>query len=238
MLDAQILAELEDLLRTMPPRESLRQSTDENLAWFGRARAIVAAWNGIPALAFGAHVDNFLGNALAREATGAFPKMMTILQQARWDLRMKTTGPLSVAVDRGQPFDYFDEVRKIIAAAQSDILFVDPYMDADFVARYLPHVRAGVTIRLLTSKNLPVLLPSVQQFAQQQGASVEVRKPTGRPHDRYVFVDRAQCYLSSASFKDGRRVSPAIRQQITDTSSQLLATYEAEWSNATRELGP
>ena len=71
---------------------------------------------------------------------------------------MRTTGPLSVAANRGQPFNYFDEVRKLIAAAQTDILFVDPYLDADFVSRYLPHVRVGVTIRLLISKNLPVLL--------------------------------------------------------------------------------
>jgi hypothetical protein len=238
VLDAQILAELEDLLRTMPPRETLRHSTEENHAWFGRARAIVSAWNGIPAADFGQYVDTFFSNTHAREASAAFPKLMTILQQARWDLRMRATGPLSVAVDRGQPFDYFDEVRKIIAAAQSDILFVDPYMDADFVPRYLPQVRVGVTIRLLTSKNLPVLLPSVQQFVQQHGASVEVRKPSGRPHDRYVFVDRAQCYLSSASFKDGGRISPAILQQVTDTFAELSAIYEAEWAKATQERKP
>jgi hypothetical protein len=47
VLDAEILAELEDLLRTMPPRATLRHTTEENFAWFGRARSIVAAWNGI-----------------------------------------------------------------------------------------------------------------------------------------------------------------------------------------------
>jgi hypothetical protein len=68
VLDAQILAELEDLLVTMPPRESLRQHTDETLAWFGRARAIVPAWNGISSLVFGVHVDT-LFQALAREGS-------------------------------------------------------------------------------------------------------------------------------------------------------------------------
>jgi hypothetical protein len=125
---------------------------------------------------------------------------MAILQQARWDLRMRTTGPLSVAVNRGQPFDYFEELRKLIVTAQSDILFVDPFLDADFVARYLPHIRAGVTVRLLTSKLLPVLLPAVDQFIQQHHASIEVRKFSARPHDRLLFIDRAQCYLSGASF--------------------------------------
>jgi hypothetical protein len=238
VLDTEILAELEDLLRTMPPRPTLRHTTEENFAWFGRARSIVAAWNGISSVLFGPYVETFIGSINAHAAEEAFARLMTILHEARWDLRMKTTGPLSIAVNRGQPFDYFDEVRKLIAAAQTDILFVDPYLDADFVARYLPHVRTGVRIRLLTSKKLPVLLPAVDQFAQQSGASIEVRKPTTRPHDRYVFIDRAQCYLSSATFQDGGRLSPAILQQVTDTFAELSAIYEAEWANASRERGP
>jgi hypothetical protein len=230
LLDAQILSELEDLLRTMPPRPTLRHDTEENFAWFGRARSIVSAWNGTSSIFFGAYVETFIGSINAHAAEEAFAKLMTILQEARWDLRMRTTGPLSVAVNRGQPFDYFDEVRKVIAAAQNDILFVDPYLDADFVSRYLPHIRSGLTIRLLTSKNLAVLLPSVHQFAQQNRASVEVRKPTARPHDRFVFIDRAQCYFSSASFQDGGRLSPAILQQVTDTVAEMIAIYEAEWA--------
>ena len=38
----------------------------------------------------------------------------TLLFQAQHDLRMKTIGPLSIAIDSKQPFVYFDEVRKII----------------------------------------------------------------------------------------------------------------------------
>jgi hypothetical protein len=235
--DSQLLAEIEDLIRTMPPRSTLREQSEENLAWFGRARAIVSAWNGTTALVFPLHVDTFFGT-LNAQAAAAYPKLMAIIQEARFDLRMKATGPLSIAVNRGQPFDYFDEVRKILAAAQTDLLFVDPYLDADFVSRYLPHIRPGVTIRLLTSNLLGVLIPAVGQFAQQHSVSVEVRRQAARPHDRYVFVDRAQCYLSSASFKDGGRLSPATLQQITDTFADLSRIYEAEWANASVERSP
>jgi len=53
-------------------------------------------------------------------------------------------------------FDYFDEIRKIIALVNTDILFTDPYLDADFVSRYLRYVRSGMTARLLASKSLSV----------------------------------------------------------------------------------
>ena len=64
---------------------------------------------------------------------------------------MKTVGPLNVAVEKGRLFDYFEELKDIIKQATADVMFVDPYLDDQFISRYLPHVKPGVTIRLLTS---------------------------------------------------------------------------------------
>jgi hypothetical protein len=85
----------------------------------------------------------------------------------------------------------FYEMRKVIALANLDVFFIDPYLDEEFVTRYLPHIRNGVDIRLLTSdlKKLTQLLPAVDLFTQQNGYTVSVRSTTGL-HDRYIFVDR------------------------------------------------
>ena len=112
-----------------------------------------------------------------------FLNLMSLLHEARHDLRLKTVGPLSVAVGSGLPFDYFDEVRKILEVARQDVLFVDPYLDAEFVSRYIGHVASGVTIRLLASEKLSTLLPAVKLFVQQTNASIEVRSATDF-HDR------------------------------------------------------
>ena len=47
------------------------------------------------------------------------------LHQAQSDLRLQSTGPLSIGVDAGRVFDYFDEVRRMIESAKVNILFVD-----------------------------------------------------------------------------------------------------------------
>ena len=73
----------------------------------------------------------------------------------------------SAAISAGNVFDYFDELRKIIGLAKQDVLFIDPYLDAAFVPRYLPHVAEGVTIRLLAREKLDSLLPAVDLFAHQ-----------------------------------------------------------------------
>jgi hypothetical protein len=137
-------------------------------------------------------------------------------------------GLLSVAIPQGKVFDYFDEIRKLIEPARTEVFFVDPYLDTDFVSRYLPHVAKGVTVRLLTDKKLTTLLPAIDLFVQQYGAVIQVRSSASL-HDRYLFVDRSACYLSGASFKDGAKKAPAALTQITDGFQAMWMTYENAW---------
>lgn len=226
----QLLAEIEDLVRTMPPRATIRHETEENLAWLGRLSAVIEKWNPLKGglLMDSLHQFNEMNAQQTREG---FRGLMTLLHQARHDLRMETLGPANVVVAPRMVFDYFDELRKIIEAARQDLLFVDPYLDAEFVSRYLPHVAAGVTTRLLAREKLAKLLPAVDAFAQQSGMRIEVRSVSGF-HDRYVFVDRASCYQSGASFKDGAKSAPTTVTQIMDAIASVLKTYEDLWSRA------
>ncbi len=228
MTKEQLLAEIEDLLRTMPPRATIRHETDENLAWLGRVSAVIEAWNQPKILLLHQSLTQ-LHDPLAFHRSAGFRNLMTLLHQARHDLRMRTVGPTNVAVPRGMIFDYFDEIRKIIELAKQDLLFVDPYLDAEFVSRYFPHVTAGVIIRLLAREKLPSLLTAVDAFARQTGTSVEVRSAPDF-HDRYIFVDRASCYQSGASFKDGAKTAPTTLTQITDAFGAVLQTYEDIWN--------
>ena len=142
---------------------------------------------------------------------------------------MKSVGPVNSALGHGQVFDYFDEIRKIIEPATQEVFFVDPYLDAEFVSRYLPHVRGGVPIRLLARERIATLLPAVDMFVKQSGATVLVRTNSGF-HDRYMIVDHGSCYQSGASFKDGAKSAPTTLTQISDAFAVVHKTYEDLWS--------
>lgn len=230
MNQEELLGEVEDILRTMPPRETLRHPTDENFAWLGRVSAVIEAWNFSKSISLGMAMHQFQGQ-MARDAQEGMRTILTLLHQARHDLRMKTIGPVNTQIGHGRVFDYFDEVRKIIEPAKHDLLFVDPYLEAEFVVRYLPHVDSGVAIRLLTRERLATLLPAVDLYARQSSAVVLVRSAPGF-HDRYVIVDRAACYQSGASFKDGAKAAPTTLTQITDAFPVVRKTYEDLWISA------
>src|SRR5207249_224607 len=105
------------------------------------------------------------------------------------------------------------------------LLFVDRYLEADFVARYLPYVAPGVSIRLLCGDKIATLLPAVDMFSQEHKRQVEVRS-SDAIHDRYLFIDRMEGYFSGASFKDGAKHSPDLLSKITDTFKATWDIYD------------
>jgi hypothetical protein len=226
----QLLGEVEDLLRNVPSISDILENKENGVAWLGRFSAVIRAWDGTRApevilAQMQLESINFAAN------NNGYRRILALLNDARHALRLATVGPLSVPVAQGQIFDYFDEVRKITELAKQDLLFVDPYLDADFVSRYLIHVFKGVTIRLLAREKLPYLLPAVDLFAKQSGLAIQVRSAPSF-HDRYVFVDKSSCYQSGASFKDGAKSSPTTLTQITDAFAAMLKTYEDIWAKA------
>ncbi len=234
MKDEEILAEIEDILRNTPPRESIHLESDENYSWFGRAAAALEEWNSIKGMLARTDIDN-IQNSMSRISEDGLRKTITTLHQARHNLRMKTSGPIGVAVSNGMVFDYFDEIRKIIESATQDILFIDPYLDAEVISRYIVHVKQGVTIRLLAREKLKTLIPAANAYKNQEKQDIEVRSAPAF-HDRYIIIDKNSCYQSGASFKDGAKKSPTTITQITDAFDAVCSTYEDLWKNAAVEF--
>ena len=225
----QLLAEIEDVLRTVPPRATIRHDTEENFGWFGRAAAAIESWDRLKSPLFSLALSRF-HSQMASTSTEGFRQIMVMLHQAQNDLRMRTLGPMNIAVGKGRVFEYFDELRKAIELASNEVLFVDPYLDAEFVSRYLPMVKAGVIIRLLTSeKKLATLLPAIEPFCQQTGQQVSVRSTATGLHDRYAFIDKRSCFQSGRFVQRWRKtggndVEPdyrRIRSRISNLRGDL-----------------
>ena len=259
MRDEEVLAEVENLLRTIPAESEFarQENSEENDEWLGRAVAVLAAWSPIDSIGVGlqiaalqsgrtndaANADllpdvmrdyNVISEQLARSRHGpAYRAIRTLLFRAQHDLQMKTVGPLSTVVDAEKPYAYFEEVRQLIQLAREDLLFIDPYLDAEFVSRYLPQINDGVGVRLLTSNSrMSSLLPAIDVFLLESSLKVQVRVPSCGLHDRFLLVDMTRCYQSGASFKDGAKRSLTTLTQITDNFSAMHRSYEEMWNVA------
>ena len=226
---AQLLAEIEDALRAAPTGD-FRVGQPDAISWLGRTAALVRRWSSMKAIDFDSNASLIFMPGTTFPA-GAMSRLLLILNEARHDLRLNEVGPLSVAIPQGAVLDYFEEVRRVLTSARVELFFVDPYIDAEFVSRYLPQAPKGVRVRLMTKKGAIALAPAVQLARQQYGLAIELRSSAAL-HDRFVFVDGTQGYQSGPSFKDGARLSPAIFTEVTDALQAVLVTYENMWAAA------
>ena len=253
MNNDQLLYEVEELLQNCPPLAAFKEQDNEvALRWLGHTSTVLSQWDPIESIEVASHTsalqsspNNALENSPASTRTSvttvnqlfdrsgpALRGLRALLYQAQRDLRTRTGGALSTPIESGRTFDYFDEIRKIIKSAQKDLLFIDPYLDADFVSRYFPQITKRVTVRLLTSKKLPALLPAVEIFVTQHGLKTQVRSVGDVLHDRLIFVDKQLCFLSGTSFKDGTRRSATTLIQVTDAFEEIYQMYQQMWSNS------
>ncbi len=231
----QLLLEIQDIIRSMPGPRDFGRNPDTCIPWLGRASAGMNQWDSARSVIhFEPEVRKYTGlqaNVRFVDFTPFRQQLLVLLHQAESDLRLRTTGPLSIGVSAGRVFEYFDELRKLIETAKSNLLVVDPYLDAEFVSRYLAFVSQGTKVRMLARERISTLTPAVAAFVAQSGLSVEVRS-IGGFHDRYIFVDGQACYQSGASFKDGAKKTPTVLVQITDAFASVEATYEQLWLKA------
>lgn len=230
--DAKLLAEVTALLRDLPSLADVQQNTLGSIQWRGSAQAVLASWDRLRAVHFGAHIMNADSQLVGH---GEFAAAVAIIYEALHALKMRGNASETVAVAKGNVFEWFNAVRNVLEQAQGDVLMVDPWMDADFAERYLPHVAPQAQIRLLTTGNkLAKLMPAVKSFVGQHGHIVEVRENPDL-HGRYIFVDAKTGYQSDASFKDGAKNADAVIMEIP--SGAVLAAvqgiFEQRWAHGT-----
>ena len=221
----QLLAEVEELIRSAPTSDSQALDRPE---WLGQVSAVLTE-----SLQNSSAVDSYLMDMKYRSVTGdigsSYGRILVSLHRAKRILQWHTGVPTGVVIEEGMVFDYFDRIRTIIECAKHEIFFVDPYMEVDFVSRYMKFISSGVNSQLLTSKKSDTLVAALGMFAKQSRTNIEVRL-SKHIHDRFIFVDQQSCYLSGASFKDGAKRSPTIIAQITDGFDVLFGCYRKIWS--------
>jgi hypothetical protein len=226
--DLALLHEVERLLRVVPDSGSFRSCSDEALEWIAHSKSIFTQLHIIDGPLFVA-----LSTLASGGGTETNPRTIRLkLIELQHTLNM-TVGPSpNVAIEAGDRFHYFDEIRKLVEAAADDLFFIDPYLDADFVSRYLVHSKHAVLIRLLTDQSsLKKLMPAVELFAEPRSEGVCVRC-SDTLHDRYLIVDDAKCYQSGASFKDGAKRSDTTITQIVDVFPEVNRRYNEIWEAA------
>ena len=78
---------------------------------------LVEKWNRVKAMGFQLAINQYVGGIAIQRKPALFD-IMNILYQARAELKITIGGPLATVIEGGKPYEYFEEVRKIIEKAK------------------------------------------------------------------------------------------------------------------------
>ena len=98
--------------------------------------------------------------------------------------------PLQKVFYDGQVYDAFEQMKKFVRMAKSELIVIDPYF-ADSVLPLVAQKRHGVSVLVVrNSRNKLLHAADVAAFNAQFGNSLAV-KTSDRFHDRFLILDRS-----------------------------------------------
>ncbi|HFC12690.1 MAG TPA: hypothetical protein ENJ56_07590, partial [Anaerolineae bacterium] len=210
MNDKEVLQVLESIIRSMPSHADIVVSFDEYESWTAEVEFISEYFSTsgfvttktilkqLTALSEEGKITVEPMTVQQRRAKNIiinFKNLRRTLKAEYHRFRFKTLGPTSIAIGEGRVFDYFEEITNIFSLATENILIIDPYLDLEFISRYIGSVSDDVSIRLLCgNRKLKTLIPAVEAYTKQDdNISISVRK-NEKFHDRYVIIDQERCF--------------------------------------------
>lgn len=224
-----LLEKLRVLLATSPPLEGRGNYGQEQFAWLGRASALISAWDQSEGILFGVTAKCLAGN-MNREMNVA--AVFTTIHKAIATLECALPHSAGQAFGPGAAYDFFRALRELVAAVDTSLFVVDPYMDAETFDGYLSSLPSGRSVRLLFSRFAQDVRVAAKKFTAQHAGQLEVKRSDDL-HDRIVFVDGSQCWVLGASIKDAALKKPTylapLAPEVAATKAQI---YEGIWKAA------
>ena len=112
-------------------------------------------------------------------------------------MQEKKFPPQKVFFD-GQIYDAFDQMKKFVRMAKTELIVIDPYFD-DSVLPLIAHKRPCVSVLVVKNMRKNLLhAVDVARFNAQYGNSLTVKEST-RFHDRFLIIDKTTLIHVGAS---------------------------------------
>jgi hypothetical protein len=226
--------ELGRLVQTMPAFQIPLKPDDYH--WCGRASAVIATTGDVMDIAQFDTAVQMLTTSHGNTAHDIRAVLYRALAKAELAAPVAARGAF---IPVGEHLDAFAALHKVLSTAKSDVLIVDPYLDARALLDFAPSAPDRVALRLVADekKHAPTLLPAAQRWIARYGVirPLQARLAATRVlHDRLIIVDGRDVWDVSQSLKDLAARSPAsITRADAEGAVMKIDFYEDVWKAST-----
>jgi hypothetical protein len=235
----EALRRLQVLVQSQPNLRALNEEgscPSETLKWLGELHAVVRAMKRVgDEVPLQAAVDKLVRSQGSRGSEEIRTVLYRALAAAELEAPASEQGAFIAA---GAELDAYAAISKVLSAAKSSLLVVDPYMDGKALSDFMPSAAEGVHLGILSDEATakPTLGPAIEKWKSQFGDSrpIEVRLAPGRAlHDRLILVDEGDAWSLSQSLKDfAQRAHGSVLKADPEIAVRKVAAYTALWKAA------
>ena len=224
-----LLAELRALADNVPDFDAYTPTSRPHLEWLGKTHALIAQHDEFAAVSFRSSSD-LLSSVLFRASCVA--QLLNTLHRAVADLELAVGAGPAGAFGPGAVYDFMRSLRDLLSSVKSDVLIVDPYMNADIFDAFVTAVSPSARVRLLLRTSDGSFKPALDAYVRQHTARIESRQSQAL-HDRVVFLDMKSCWVLGQSIKDAAKKKPTYLAPLqSDIALLKMEGYEAIWTAA------
>jgi hypothetical protein len=231
----QIYFQLGSLIAEMP---ELRTGpiTPETERWIERSIALVELAGGLAdKLQLRVATENLHGALRDRNVETIVAIVRRVLAKAEQDAPPESQGTFIVA---DSAFDAFAAVRRILGAAQTGVLLVDPQADAKALTDFALFAPDHVVVRLLADHadhkmSLEAAARDwVRRFGRARPLSVRLAA-AGALRDTLILIDDATAWALGQPFnRFARRAHPSLVRIPPAAAAPMITAYAARWEAA------
>ena len=138
-----------------------------------------------------------------------------------------------VVVNRKATHSFDKYLRRIFAAAKSEVLIADSYVDETIFDTVLDVISRTIPIKLLYSRAQGTFAAKAERFSKQwtQFSSRKYK----HLHDRFIVIDHGGYFLGP-SIKDAAMNSPAVVVELDSDETRLLRNFFNDlWQKGTTQ---
>ena len=225
-----LLLRLTELVETAP--EITGQITRDQRQWLSRIGAVFSQlkdpmWR----IKFNSRVDA-IGRGSAAAANQIVGYAYDVIEILELELELDGRSEIGSVYEPGNVYQYFADVKEIIAGATTEIFLVDPYFDGEVFDSYFGEVGPERRLRLLVDRYASDLKGYVERHVSTFGSQIELRRNKNDLHDRILFVDAESCWFTGGSFKDAGRKASYLIPFGTELTREKYAIYQGIWGRS------
>ena len=231
-----LLVRLDELVKNTPEIASML--TTDHRRWLARIGAVFSqledkTWR----VRFNSQMD-FINDKTNLRVNRIIGYAIDVIEILKLELELDGRSEIGTVYEPGDSYRYFADVKEIIAGATSEIFLVDPFFDGEIFDDYFGKINTEIRAHLLVCRYANDLQGYVQRHEESYRSKFELRRNKHDLHDRILFVDGTNCWITGGSFKDAGNKASYLIPVGSELTTKKYQIYREIWGKSTSVFAP